>query len=286
MAAGCRGYEVDAGFGEAALAVSLAPAAAGLERTHRKLAEWLARSKTIRVAGPGQTEPVLVQVLLLPPRDSAGPGDAVPQLVHVKQATWAIVGGGDKLLAPPSPADAVEVVADNLEKIARYRFFLGIRNPRSDLQSKVQATLLRKSPGRDWRDALPDEQERIVFEAGDQLAFRVRHSHTDKLYLNVLDFGLTFKVSLVYPPAAGGAEVLEPLLPFVFGKREGQELTLEFPPGFDGDEGREVLKFIFATQPIDFSWMRQEGVREWLTARSLTAEDWTTLDVEFIAVRK
>jgi hypothetical protein len=283
---GCRAFEIDPGFGDRSLLVSLAGAPAGLEEHHRQLGALLAKSATVRATGPGTTQPVLVQVILLPKRDAAGAGDPVPQIPKVNAPTWAIVGGGDKLLAPPSPAEAVGVVVENLEKIARYRFFLDLRNPQSELQGKVQATLLRKPPGGNWQDAPLDEKERIVFKAGDQLAFRVRHTHPEKLYLNVLDFGMSYKINLVYPPADGAAEVLEPLLWFDFGKREGQELTLSFPGGFTGDEGLETLKFIFATQPIDFSWMKQEGVRERSTTRGRPLEEWTTLEREFTAVRK
>ena len=287
IAAGCRAFELDPGFGDASLVVSLAPAPAGLEDGHRQLADRLARSKTIRVVKPGDGVTALVQAILLPPRDSAGPGDPVQQLKEVKAPTWAIVGGGDRLLAPPKPAAAVAAVAENLEKIARYFFLLAIRNPRSALRDKVQATLLRKPRGGDWHDALPDGDGRIIFKVGDQLAFRVCHSHPDHLYLNVVDFGISYKVGLVYPPAQGAAEILESLLPFEFGKRDGQQMFLQkFPEGFDGPQGQETLKFMVATRPIDSSWMRQEGVREVTPTRALAPEDWTTVEVEFTVVRE
>jgi hypothetical protein len=41
-----------------------------------------------------------------------------------------------------------------------------------------------------------------------------------------------------------------------------------------------------ATQPIDASWMRQEGVRELPRTRALAPEDWTTVEVEFTVVRE
>jgi hypothetical protein len=286
ITAGCRGFELDSGFGDASLAVSLAPAPAGLDELRRQLADRLAQSKTIRVAGPG--EAATTQAILLEPRAAAGPGAAVPQLGEVKAPTWAIVGGGDRLLAPPKPAAVVGAVVENLETIARFFYLLAIRNPASSLQGKVAVTLLRKPKGGDWQEARPDAADRIVYRVGDQLAFRVRHQHTDPLYLNVLDFGFTYKVSLVYPPARGAAEVIEPLLPFEFGKRDGQRMFLQpFPDDFDGTEGRETLKLILATRPIDFSWMRQEGVREKppLT-RAIPPEEWTTVEVEFVVVRQ
>jgi hypothetical protein len=285
VTAGSRAFELEPGFGDASLVVSLASAPAGLEETHRQLADRLAQSKTLRVVKPGDGVTALVQSILLPRRESAEPGDPVPQLTEVNAPTWAIVGGGDRLLAPPKPAAAVEAVAENLEKIARYFFLLAIRNPKSALRDKVQATLLRKSRGGDWHDALPDGDRRIVFKVGDQLAFRVCHSHPDQLYLNVIDFGLSYKVGLVYPPAQGAAEVLESLLPFEFGKRDGQQMFLQkFPDGFDGPQGQETLKFMVATRPIDTSWMRQEGVREQTPTRALAPEDWTTVEVEFTLI--
>jgi hypothetical protein len=283
---GCRAFASNPGFGDAALGVSLAPAPASLEDLHRPLAEGLASSQTIRLVKPGDASPALVQVILLPRRDSAGPGDAVPQLPQITAPTWAIVGGGDRLLAPPKPAGDVKAVVDNLEQIARFQYLIAVRNPTSPLQSKVKATLLRKTPDSDWQDALPDEQGRIVFKVGDQMGFRVRHTNADPLYPNVLDFGLNFSVTLLYPPAAGAKEVLERLLPFEFGKREGQTMRLGIPEGFDGDEGHETLKFFFATTPIDFSWMRQSGVRGVPAARAPAPEDWTTIEVELIAARK
>jgi hypothetical protein len=151
----------------------------------------------------------------------------------------------------------------------------------------VQVTLLRKSRGGDWHDALPDDDGRIVFKVGDQLAFRVCHSHPDHLYLNVVDFGISYKVGLVYPPAQGAAEILESMLPFEFGKRDGQQMFLQkFPESFDGPQGQETLKFMVATQPLDSSWMRQEGVRVVTPTRALVPEDWTTVEIEFTVVRE
>ena len=286
ITAGCRAFELEAGFGDASLVVSLVAPPAELEDEHRRLADRLARSKALRVANPGDGVTALVQAILLPRRDSVAAGDPVPQLNEVRDPAWAIVGGGDRLLAPIVPAAAVEAVAENLETIARYFFLLAIRNPRSVLRDKVQATLLRKSRGGDWQDALPDGDGRIVFKVGDQLAFRVCHSHPDPLYLNVIDFGISGRVELIYPPAQGAAERLESLLPFEFGKRAGQTMSLqEFPEGFDGSEGQETLKFMFATQPIDASWMRQEGVRKEARTRAIAPEDWTTVEVEFTVVR-
>jgi hypothetical protein len=185
----------------------------------------------------------------------------------------------------PRPAGQEGVVRTNLEAIARSQYLLGIQNPGGLLKGKIEVELLRKRPGADWQPALPEPDGRIVFRVGDQLAFRILSHHPAPVFFNALDFDFTSKVGLVYPPAEGANEALESELPFEFGKRLGQQLFIKkFPDEYPGNEGQETLKLIVATREIDFSWMRQEGVRGVLETRtrSLTApEEWTTVEVTF-----
>lgn len=285
IAQGCRAFETDPGFGRASLVVNLAPSPAGLEAQRDALVARLSKSSTVRAAQCGEAS--FAQVVMVAPRGAPGPGDPVGKLAEVRDPIWAVIGGGGQPLMPPKPVAAVDAIVESLETIARYNHLLAIRNPGGALKGKVKVTLIRKRKGEAWQDARPDAEGRVIYQVGAQLAFRVVHTHTDPLFLNVLDFTFTYKVGLIYPPAHGANEVLVPLLPFEFGKRQGQHLFLKrFPEDYEESEGRETLKMILANRPIDFSWMRQVGLREQPLSRAVSPEEWTTVEAEFVVVRE
>lgn len=284
---GARAFELDPRLGADALAVGLGPAPAGFEAAHQLLADRLAKSRKVRLAGPGESAAFLV--LLLGPRGQPSPSDPLPALGPVQEASWVVVGGGDRPVTPIKPAKAVDAVRDNLETIARYFQLLSLRNPASTLAKTLDVTLLRSRNGGDWEEARPEADGKPVYLVRDRLAFRVVNRSSTDLYMNVLDFGFTYKVTPIYPPANGANQLLRRRLPFEFGKRAGQTQRIQpIPDWFTLSEGSETLKFIVAYREIDSSWMRQEGVRAVPPTREgapVAPEDWSTVEVDFVVRR-
>jgi hypothetical protein len=247
------------------------------------LAKCLAQSPLLRVAAAA--EPTGFQVVLLGPRGKPGPTARVPQVDEpLSEATWAIVASGDRLVAPLKPAADAAAVCTNLGTIATYLQSLALRNPSSALANAIEVTLYRSSDGSPWEEARPQADGRIPYMVGDRLAFRVINKSSTPLHLNVMDFGISYKVSMVYPPASGADETLPRLLPFDYGRNPRETLKFDALPDWHrGPEGYETLKFIVSNVEIDFSWMRQEGVRG---AVSRAPEDWWTREVDLVVRRK
>lgn len=310
---GTRAVEVEHDYGDMTLKVDLASAPARLEAQWTELVTELKRSPMVRLAGSDEVADA--KIYLLAPRPGAGPGDPVPQLETLTEATWAVVGGGGELLMPAHSIREPHVVAlvlDNLEKIAHYiRLRDTVKNPNPShlLKDKVDFILLRSTADGPWEEAKPDVDGRIVYRLSqDRLGFRIRNRHSGPIYTNVLDFGLTFGISLIYPPE-GGNDRHMPNVTLNWGVRPGENLELWLPPEFRGNEGTETLKLIATTQEVDFSWLRQGRVRGlndhervsrsplddlFLRAgiqtrdarpRISTIEEWTTVERSFLLKR-
>ena len=233
-----------------------------------------------------------------------------------------MVGEDGKLLAPVHPRHepcVVGTLLDNLEKVARYRLALDLKNPGSELAGKVDVELLRKTAyGLEAPELGADG--RPVFSEGECLALRISHRCDRPLYVYVLDLGLTGRVVLQYPPG-GSKDSLLPGRPLEVGTRPGSEIDLYFPNQFPflaagpGEEvtGFETLKILFTTHPAELAPLLQDGYRRigeissdgslssllittfgggGYTKRDLRIreqgggpEDWTTLDRTFRLVR-
>jgi hypothetical protein len=292
---GTRAVEVEHHYGDLALAVELAATAPGLQAALDALAGLIDRSQMVRRAGAKDRADVRVYLL---PAGAAGPG---PQLQGLGEPTWAVLGGGDRLLAPALPAatpDATDRVVENLEKIARYRSLVGIKNALADhpLRGKIEFSLLRQTAG-GWEEAKPDAGGFPIYRTGERVAFRIRNRHTEPVFVSVLDFGLTYAVTPIYP-VPGSNEKHMPNVRLDFGTQEKRGFVLGVPPGFRDAEGLETLKLIATTRESDFSWMGQAAVRKALSpleellrragwqARGEAptvpvAEEWTTVERSF-----
>jgi hypothetical protein len=264
VAAGCRAVEVEHDYGDLTLKLEVADAPPGLEAERAALTAQLEGSLMVREAGGSGSADA--RAYLLAPRSGAFLTDPVPQIGALAEATWAVVGGGGQLLMPARPArepSSVIRIRENLEKIARYRNLLAVRNPdpAGPLKDSVDFILLRRAAGGPWEEAVPDDSGRIVYRAGEPLAFRIKNRHTAPIYAHVLDFGVTFGVSLIYP-IRGSNERHMPNVTVEYGVRSGEELELFLPDELvASDEGLETLKLIATTQEVDFSWMEQGRVR-------------------------
>ncbi|HEY0777351.1 MAG TPA: caspase family protein, partial [Gemmatirosa sp.] len=265
-------------------------------------------------------QPAAVRVYLIGARAAAAPGDPVPQLGAVAGPTWAIVGDDGQLLAPVKPAAVTDDVRQNVETIARYRQALALTNPdpASGLAGRFSLDLLRQNADGTWAVAAPDGGL-VAYEEGDRIGFRVTSRHDAPVYLNLVDFGLTGRVALVYPPT-GAADTLAPGVTFdLLGQRpanRGWPVTwpagLPFEGGPGTADGVETVKLFAATGPADFSFLTQAAVRDAtrgsrrptaleLLMRTATGaptrdigddapaaptSDWTTVDRAFVVRRR
>jgi hypothetical protein len=305
---GARAVEEEHNFGDLSLKLEVVTPPGELATIGERLKQRIALSRMAQLANSGDVP--FARAYLIEPRPGAGSADPAPQLGGISEPTWAIVAGGGQLLMPPRRAadpKATDIIVENLEKIARYRNLLEIKNPNpaNPLDGMIDFTLLRKNPSGTWDPAQPDRAGRIVYKAGECLALRIVNRQTLPLFINVLDFGVTAGVTPIYPYAEGANEQLVKGRPCEFGVRDDETLTPLIPPEMTENEGVETLKLIAATREIDFSWLRQEGVRSvrggsshlddllWRAGAETRAtrsalpitEDWITVERSFILAR-
>jgi hypothetical protein len=283
-----------------------------------RLREALEASELLEVVAA--SAPASARVYLLGPRNQAREGDPVPQLPAVATPIWAVVTEDGQLMMPPRPIDAIAEVKTNLEKLARYRHALRLENPdpTSAMRGSFDLDLMRLAPNGLWLVAEPESSGgQIVFEEGEAIGLRVTSHHGEPVFVNLVDFGCTGSVSLVFP-ARGAKERLGARMNFEIGTRPGERgLTLrmprEFPfadsPGAGLLEGIETIKLFVTAEAADFSFLSQEGVRKttrpgspllalWQTAMAGGAvrdievslpvgnEDWTTVTRSFVLRRR
>ena len=177
---------------------------------------------------------------------------------------WVLVDE-QSLLAAPSRradgADAVVRVVENLEKLARYRNALALENTdqRSGLKGSLSLTLFQNRGG-EWRPAEPNAGGELHYASEERIAFEIRHTHTQPLFVSLLDFGVTRSISLLYPFERSSYEIL-PDTPVRIGFEDDDAIELYIPDSHPEDEGVETFKLFATTTETDFSWLSQEGTR-------------------------
>jgi hypothetical protein len=265
---------------------------AQLEEPVQALAKLLRESELIRIADPNEHAPIRIWVV--PPREGAAEGDPVSQLGMVKDPTWAAVDEAGRLIMPPYPASKTQhlwELRDNLEKTARYRNILGLRNPNmnSPLAGKVDFVIKRLTSDGRWETAKPEPKTGVpYFVEGDRLAFEIVNRHKAPIYVSVLDFGVDASIDIVYP-REGGSAPLKPSGRIEMGRRAGDELIVSLPEGFPFAEDPnntksstwlETLKLFATAYETDFgSLLLQDGMRG--TSRSMGDSTglWQLLDM-------
>jgi len=212
----------------------------------------------------------------LAPRDRVSDTTPVPQLGRLTRPTWAVTDGSGRLVMPPklaSSPEAVEQIVLNLEVLARYRALTDLHHPDPEhpLRGSLEIELRRRRPHDDWRVAEPEPNGSIVYEEGDFLGIRLRHSHDKPLYVAILDLGLTGAIRLLYP-VRGALRPLPPWRDLTLGgdDEEGERLELYVPeelpyPGETIERALETLVFLASTEPADLGILAQESVRERLS---------------------
>jgi hypothetical protein len=270
IAEGARAIEDAHDFGDMRLTVLVRSDDARAEGLRKVIGD----SSLLRVVDHEQVADYCVY--LVPARAEAGPENPAPQLGALYEDSWVVVGA-DGLVAmrPRSVAEAAApaTVRRNLEKAARYRNALALRNPDAFATLTGQVDLVLKRRGRDgrWKTALPDAATgHTIYEEGDAFGAEILNRHSAPVHASVLDFGLAGAIGLVYP-IAGAREALAAGHTAQIGMRAGYEIELVIPAEFSSPadparsnraEGTETFKLIATTGEADFSGLVQEGFRD------------------------
>ncbi|MCK7594644.1 caspase family protein [Pseudomarimonas salicorniae] len=209
--------------------------------------------------------PALSDSPLLRITDSADEADyRVERVASTGEApsgpVWRVIDRSGGPIASPVPcdeADAPTRLRGQLETWARFRNALLIDNPCSRLN--VEFRLLRERDG-GWQRMADDED----LVQGDSIAFELVN-HTDApVFVSVLDFGLTGRIQLLYPPNSS-SEQLAPGRTLRIGA-DRRRIRLGLPEGFAGDHGHETFKAFITEDETDFSWLQQVGTRSFADA--------------------
>jgi len=317
IAAGCRAVEEHHDFGSMRLRVEVVGKSKGKD-VLAVLRRKIGGSSLLRLERPEDGARTAVRVYLVAPRTQVREHDVVPQLGAVERPLLVALGRDDEPCGRPEPVDragAVDRVIAALEERARFRHALELDPPRSTLRGRLEVILKRRSADGRWRIAEPCGHGEVRFKDGDLLGLAVTNNHSQRLFLSVLDFGLTGRVSLVHP-IAGACEPLMPGRVLEIGTRPGDERRLFVPPDFPLVGGRldgtvpagcvEYLKVFATTQEADFSQLTQtrsatarrgrmetllnlalhgHGLRE-APPNEMATEDWTTVTRAFFLARR
>jgi hypothetical protein len=217
------------------------------------------------VAAGIDTAPLLRRVT--DPAAAAWRMTPLPSAGVAPAAGWVVVDREGERATREFTADAANAVADTLaalEALARYRNALDLDNPESRL--RVDFTLYRQAPEGQWQ-AMACSGETL--RAGDCIAFEVANHEPRPVYISVLDFGISGRIHLLYPPNAR-SEQLEAGQTLRIGM-DRRRIRLGLPAGFVGGHGREAFKLFVTSGETDFSWLQQAGTRGAATPRDRLA---------------
>lgn len=267
---GARAVEEAHSYGEMRLGLFI-QAPADQEQAAAQLAALLDTSPLLCRKAADEAD---MKAVIVPRRMTLADDDPAPQLGPLSEAIWAVVGRDGRLAMPYRPvaeANATDILRDNLEKLARYRQSLALKNPDDRLlKDKVQFILKRLMRDGAWVPAEPERAGgQVIFHESDPITFEITNHHSAPIYVSVLDFGLTGAVSLLYPDN-GPSQRLDPGRSITVGERQGEGVTLFFPDNFpfvldpnDGTPtgGTETFKLFATTHEADFTLLLQEGVR-------------------------
>ncbi len=243
------------------------------EDVTNKLSERIRRSSLLSLVDAGEMADV--RVYAIAPRTDVMTSDPVPQLRVVDKPVWAVVGQDGRLIMPIhdiNEAGVDSILCDNLEKVARYRQAIILRNPNEEslLKGKIDFILRRQKADGTWIVPEPDNTSGyITFEEGEHISCEITNNHDSPVYVSILDFGLTGAVTLFYP-VSGANEQLEKGRSLQIGVRKGDVIELYIPENFpyvlDPEDrmpvgGIETLKLFATIHEADFSPLVQKGYR-------------------------
>jgi hypothetical protein len=201
---------------------------------------------------------------ILMPEDQVRAGLSLPATLNIEEPTWAMVDRTRELTMPLhgiSNEKAIETIVSNLEAMARYRNALKLDNPASQLN--VEFNIFHVDSDGELHNINGVD---FIFEEGQNLAFEVINHEPNNVFVSLLDFGLTGKISLFYPPK-NSSEMIAPGKTLKIGADE-RKIQLSVLSEFVGNQGTETVKAIFTSDESDFRWLQQEGTRALATKRS------------------
>lgn len=198
-----------------------------------------------------------VSAYILEPGEEGSKGLTLPSTVNINAPTWAVVDRTRELAMPlhaVSDQQSIETLINNLEAMARYRNALKLDNPESKLNVEFNIFHV-DSDGKSHNI----NDKNFVFEEGQNLAFEVTNHEKNNVFFTLLDFGLTGKISLFYPPKTS-SEMIAPGKSIKIGADE-RKIKLSVLKEFVGNQGTETVKAIITSEESDFRWLQQEGTR-------------------------
>ncbi len=259
LSAGARCVETTPAAGQFQLCIDLSHLGEG---PGRELAVRIEQSQLLAVAqSPGAAD-ISVHVVL--PGEPAATGEPLPQAEKVDTPTWAVIDRAGELVMPlhaVSEVKAIDTLVSNLEAKARYRNALTLDNPGSELN--VEFNIYRANPDTDLQKANGGDFE---FVEGDCLAFEVVNHEDQAVFVSVLDFGLTGRISLLFPPNKT-SEMIAAGQTLKIGAGE-RKIRLGVPRELAANQGTETMKAFITSDEADFRWLQQEGTRSINTSRS------------------
>jgi len=201
-------------------------------------------------------------VLVVAAREKASATSSLPQIGRIEQPSWAVVNREGDCAIPLSPVNEDKVVGkliDNLETLARYRNALKLDNSASNL--KVEFKIYRVLENEELEDANSGD---FQFNEGDYVAFDIINHGDEQVFANILDFGLSGRISLMYPRRKAG-ELIEPGRTLRYGAGNGK-IRLRVPDKVLSEH--ETFKAFISSHEADFRWLQQEGLRSADSRRS------------------
>lgn len=163
---------------------------------------------------------------------------------------------GEPLVALPAPSSPEAVIAA-LEHLARFRNIQELNNPdpRADLHNALEVSLGRL-PG-PWRRGTTLSPEPFPTlppqaRAGDWLCLTIKNRSPRELNIAVLDLQADWSIRKAYP--VGG------YLPLGPDMCERIPFQVSWP--FRKPQGRDLMKILAATGPVDFRWLELPALGE------------------------
>lgn len=184
---------------------------------------------------------------------------------------WTVTDAAGLRVAPVVPTGQEALVAANIETIARWHRLRSRENtdPSSAMKAvpPVRLELMKWKDGA-WVIASRDADGRLVYGAGERIAFGIKKGDAAGLFLTLLDLDPTGAVVRVWPNTTVSA--LTGTSPFTIASAPGEEdWTMPWPDGepmealhvsdASGEYVEETWLLFVTTQPADFQGDQQPG---------------------------
>lgn len=264
LSSGARCVETTPATGQYLLSIDLSHLDEGPAKA---FADQVAQSALLTLAKTPETADSCAYIIA--PGQQPAAGIQLAQLAKMDSPSWVVVDRAGSLTMPLHAVNedlvgeeqVIETLISNLETSARYRNALRLDNPGSKLN--VEFNIYRVNPDGSLENANGGD---FVFEEGDFLAFEVVNNEDKKIFVSVLDFGLTGRISLSFPPKST-SEMIAAGQTLKLGTGE-QKIQLGVPKELLANQGTETLKAFISSDEADFRWLQQAGTRSVNTSRS------------------